>query len=240
MHACSQQKGALHSGDRQLRQVMEAYQGAVGFLDTHVGRLIRSLESLGSPESTAVVLTADHGEEFFEHGRWGHYQLYEENTRVPLLLWLPASRLSQSVRSVTSHLDLAPTILDLFGLDPPTAMLGSSMLPMLHGESLKKERAVYVESMWPDNYRLAIRTDQWKYLYESKCPEKSMLFNLSDDPSETVNLWQEESREARRFQEMRLRHEERVSRVQADTSPAVVDEKLKSRLRRMGYLDQDK
>ena len=101
---------------RSLPQIRNRYLNACRHLDVQLGRVFRSLEEAGLLPSTIVVLTGDHGEEFLEKSHWGHNSAFtEEQTRVPLVLWVPG-RPPQSVDRFTSHLDLPATILSRLGV----------------------------------------------------------------------------------------------------------------------------
>lgn len=239
MHVCSQHHGRLHPGVAQLQQVMEAYWRAVHYIDEHLDYLMKSLENLGLLDSTAIIITADHGEEFFEHGRWGHYQLHDENITVPLIMQLPGLGDGLSINRQVSHIDLAPTIVEMLGVNKPDDMLGRSLLPLLDGIEDQPSPEVYVESMWSDNYRLAIRTEDFKYIYEAELPDESQLYNLQTDPSEKLNLWQQEPERARRFEQLRLQHQARVDKTSqgVTTADVEVDEEVLERLQALGYIE---
>lgn len=103
------------------RQLMALYDGEIAWTDHHVGSMLESLERYGVADDTLVVLISDHGEEFFEHGGKGHrHTLYDEQLWVPFILRFPgelpsARRVGMQVRMI----DVAPTLLDLLGVDPP-------------------------------------------------------------------------------------------------------------------------
>lgn len=239
MHVCSQHHGRLHPGAAQLQQVMEAYWRTVHYIDEQLGYLMKSLESLGLLDSTVIIITADHGEEFFEHGRWGHYQLHDENITVPLIMRLPELGDGVTINRQVSHIDLAPTIVDMLDLNKPDDMLGRSLLPLLDGIEGQSSPEIYVESMWSDNYRLAIRTENFKYIYEANLPDEPQLYNLQVDPSEQLNLWSQEPERARQFEELRLQHQARVDKTSQDlaTADVEVDEEVLERLQALGYIE---
>src|SRR6185436_3425384 len=99
-----------------------------------IGRLLSHLDELGYAENTIVMVVADHGEEFLDHGRWGHWEsnLYDEIVRVPLIIRMPASAgpRGQVIRQQVSLLDLMPTILDLGGCPLPKDLVGASLVPL--------------------------------------------------------------------------------------------------------------
>jgi arylsulfatase A-like enzyme len=121
--------------DRGLDHMRALYAGEMAWTDSEVGRLLARLDELGLRERTLVVVTADHGDEFFEHGGLGHRRtLFEEVTRVPLILRLPGTLpAGKRVDALASTLDLAPTMLDLVGLDTPPEVVSTSLRDVIDG-----------------------------------------------------------------------------------------------------------
>jgi arylsulfatase A-like enzyme len=238
MHVCSLHHGRYHPGAQRMSSVVSAYHNAIEYIDNCIGRLFKRLEDYSLLDNTAVIITADHGEEFFEHGRWGHYQLFDENIKVPLLMWLPGLNKAISVERQVSHLDLATTILAIFKLPVGEGMLGRDLLSMLDKTEVGESRAVYVESMWPDCYRLAIRTENFKYMYDSQIPDQPGLYDLKLDPKESINLWRTKREEALRFEELRRKHQARVDQTShgIQVQDVSVNDQLRNRLKALGYL----
>jgi len=115
-----------------LADLVARYDGDVLYADTEVGRLLAALDRLGLARTTAVVVTADHGEEFYDHRNWGHGQsVYNELIHVPLLLRYPAHAAAGArVATPVMHVDLLPTLLGLarIPLPPAAAGIGTSLL----------------------------------------------------------------------------------------------------------------
>ena len=121
---------------RDLEHLIALYDGALAFVDQEIGRLLASLEALGLAEDTLVVVTADHGEEFFDHGHKTHRrQLYLESVAVPLVMrWpagLPAGR---TVEGNVGLVDLVPTLCSAAGIEPGAPTPGIDLLPLARGE----------------------------------------------------------------------------------------------------------
>src|SRR6185312_16391794 len=121
----------------QPRELATAlYDSGLAYIDEQLSLLLEALESEGLMDDTIVVVTSDHGESFFEHGLVGHSSLYDQDLKVPLIISAPFAtahgrRVGAQVRSV----DIAPTLAELAGLAPLTAMDGSSLVPFLRGEA---------------------------------------------------------------------------------------------------------
>jgi arylsulfatase A-like enzyme len=125
--------------ERDLEHIRALYRGEIAWTDQAVGQLLDAFEEAGRLDNTIVIITADHGEEFFEHGNRGHRQsLYEEVLRVPLLIVPPANAhgTSATCDMLTSLSDLMPTILEMIGQPLPKGVYGRSLVPLLTGKSL--------------------------------------------------------------------------------------------------------
>ena len=100
--------------------------------------LIDQIQNSGHANNTMIILVADHGEEFLDHGRWGHWEsnLFDEILRVPLIMWIPNGPHGQVIQQQVRLLDLMPTILDLCGCPISNRLMGTSMASLLQqGES---------------------------------------------------------------------------------------------------------
>jgi len=129
------ERGAPLAEDRR-EDMIGRYDGEILWVDTVVGKLLDSLRSAGLLDRMVVVITADHGEEFYDHENWGHgHSLYNELLHVPLIVRYPAvlpmgKRIDEVVRSV----DVMPTILELGDVPAPAGLVGRSLVPLMQGE----------------------------------------------------------------------------------------------------------
>ena len=169
------------------------YDGEIAYLDSAVGKLLTTLRSRGLYDQSLIVVAADHGEAFGEHGKWSHgLFLYDETIHVPLLIKLPATGLAhQRVESRVGLVDIAPTILQEAGIAVPTTMQGQSLLELIKSKSglLTQDRPEYSETDYP--YRAfgwsSLRA--WragKYLYVD-APQRE-LYDQPRDPEASHNL----------------------------------------------------
>jgi arylsulfatase A-like enzyme len=126
--------------ERDLQHIYALYRGEIGWTDSVIGLVLDQLEASGRLDETLVVVTSDHGDEFFDHGARGHrHSLFEELIHVPLMVRLPASMRTGVVSRVdrlVSLSDLAPTLLSTVGLPVPPTVVGRSLLPLVAGQSL--------------------------------------------------------------------------------------------------------
>jgi len=177
---------------RPMESTMRSYGEAVRSMDRQIGRILDSLEKLGLEENTLVVYASDNG--FL----WGEHQLidkrwaYEESIRIPFLVRYPAAQPrgpGESERMIL-NIDLAPTLLDVAGVEIPEYMQGRSILPLLGDPDSPWRDAFYYsyyrEAPFPAPTSRAIRTDRYKYIeYPAREAE---LFDLERDPREQTNL----------------------------------------------------
>ncbi len=120
-------------GPREMRRMIALYDGGIRRADHYLGQFLEALRETGLGSRTAVLVTSDHGEEFFEHGNLEHGfgKVFDENVRVPLILKLPEPVPRRDVSAPVSGVDVAPTLLDLAGIEPPADLPGRSLLKIL-------------------------------------------------------------------------------------------------------------
>lgn len=136
----------LHAGmaPRDLQHVFALYDGEIRWVDDHVAEVVALVGQLGLAQNTAIIVTADHGDEFFEHGFKGHTRtLYREVTQVPLIMRVPGAAAGRVVSTPVSLVDIAPTILELMGVGAPAGMNGVSLVAALRGGRLAEREAVH-------------------------------------------------------------------------------------------------
>ncbi|MFQ5599080.1 MAG: sulfatase, partial [Candidatus Krumholzibacteriia bacterium] len=147
-----------------LEYVGQVYLGEVGFIDAQIGRLVDELRGLGLYERTTLVITSDHGEEFWDHGGFEHgHTLYDELIRIPLIL-KPASGFVPVRRVVDEQvriIDVMPTVFDLLEIDPPETFEGVSLLPLVQGRQTV-ERPAFGEGTLYGADKLCWRTSRYK------------------------------------------------------------------------------
>ena len=171
----------------------ETYDSEITFLDEQLGRLFHYLEERGLYDDLLIVFTADHGEEFQEHGGWWHgTTLYEEQIHVPLIIKLPGNRLAGTEEDgLVRSIDIAPTILSVTGAEVPPRMQGTNILPDSTG-SVRGQDYVFSEEVLEQNALQSMRGREWKLILANEgnprglAPEE--LYHLTLDPKETENL----------------------------------------------------
>ena len=134
--------GLFDPGPGMVRRAEALYDGEVAYTDAEVGRLIDGLAERGLADSTLVVLTSDHGEEFRDHGGLEHgHSLYSELLHVPLILRVPGAAPAR-VSAGVGLIDVAPTICGWAGLEPSRQFLGRDLVSMLAGGPAAVDRDV--------------------------------------------------------------------------------------------------
>jgi arylsulfatase A-like enzyme len=180
-------QGKYDEADR--KKIVAIYDAAVHYVDDQIGRLLESLEKSGRLENTVVVLTADHGEEFWDHGRFFHGQsLYDELLHVPLIVRLPAGRSAGAVvERPVSLLSVGPSLIEWAGLTRPPSFEGETLDGAI-AEPNGAAGALLATATQPQfPTRFAIRKDTGK-LIESVDTGKRELFHLQQDPDERKDL----------------------------------------------------
>jgi arylsulfatase A-like enzyme len=233
---------AKYPGDDAMERAITMYNEGIVFMDAQIGRLLQTIGGRDLLDNTAIIIASDHGEEFFEHGCWQHgasVRMFDELLLVPLLLKLPGQSETLSVSQQVQLLDVAPTILEIAGVDPHPAMEGTSLLALVNGSEGYNSTAVISEMVSPDWHVTAIRTEKHKYIYNDRRPDERLLFDLSTDPGEKANIFGQNPQIEAYFERILQEHLEQVKETQPthDGEGWESDEEVLRRLRDLGYLD---
>jgi arylsulfatase A-like enzyme len=227
----------------QREHYLQLYEAAVRYTDAQIGRLLDYLERSGRFADTVIILVADHGEEFFERRHWGHFEvnLYDEILRVPLIIYTPELSGGQVERRQVRTLDIMPAILDVCGCPPPDGMEGASLAPLWQSRAEEYPVETSISEMWRNGrHMIALRTDSFKYIWDSRYPDKSELYDLKSDPGEVTDVRGQCPEQAARFQELVDAHLCRVAaRPEGASEMAEVelDDLMIDRLRQLGYVE---
>lgn len=179
---------------RHLQSHRDQYDTAIRYTLDEVGRLLEGLRESGVYDDALIILTADHGEELYDHQGFGHgYSLYDEVLRVPLFVKLPGQK-EGAVSDVTASLaDIVPTVLSLVGEPVPEGLPGRSLLPALAGAPDDPDRVLLFDVDWPNRCQgRGVLRGSWKLITLDACYDQPadarMLFNLAEDPGERRDL----------------------------------------------------
>ncbi len=169
---------------REIARLKSLYEGEVFYADALFGQLRSALEETGLLANSLVVVTSDHGEEFYEHGGFQHDRLTEEHVRVPLLVYHPAVRSASRSQVLTSNVDLFPTLLSVAGLEADLVLDGRDLTRL----STPPEWIAGVSMTGGKERWLSFRRGSLK-LIQTCMPERSqVLYDLAADPAELHDL----------------------------------------------------
>jgi N-acetylglucosamine-6-sulfatase len=177
-----------------IDQYYRAYCETLRGVDDSIGRVLNKLDEMGVMDNTVVIYMGDNGFMFGEHGLIDKRVAYEPSMRVPLLMYAPTITDQRTVKEMVANVDIAPTVLDLMGLQVPSYMDGKSFLGLATGQSDPLWRKDFVYCYyWEKNFPqsptvFSLREDRYKYITYYGIWDKDELFDLQADPNESTNL----------------------------------------------------
>lgn len=195
---------------KELMELINLYDGEIRYVDHNLGLFLDKLQEMGIwLDNTYFIVTADHGEEFMEHGGLSHGgKLYDELIHVPLIICGPEIKENTVVKDPVSLLDLSPTIIDLLDIqEMPKSFMGSSLFPILKGQQGRRPIGVISEGLGRKGRLLSYRTNEWKYILAIH--EEGMqneLYNVRTDPKEMQGLSEKEKSRCAEFKSKLLKH----------------------------------
>ncbi|MCD6508140.1 sulfatase [Candidatus Poribacteria bacterium] len=184
----------LKEGLTDIEYPIAQYDAEINYADEHFGDVLEALEREKVLDDTIIIFTSDHGEALRgEHGVYfDHMDAYEQVAHVPFFIWAPGRVKAQTVSAFVQHTDIAPTVLEAFGVNVPESFEGKSLWPILRGETTEhREFVVTNQGLW--SAQRAYRTKRWTLmrtyapgmLTEAKDWE---LFDRLDDPDESKDV----------------------------------------------------
>jgi arylsulfatase A-like enzyme len=230
--------------------ISDVYDNAIHWTDLNIGTLLKEVEDLGLADRTMIVISADHGEAFFEHGSEGHAKtLYGEVQHVPLIIHFPF-RLEPGVvvESTVANIDVWPTILDLLGLESIPGADGRSLVPLIEAAGRGDEsaaeglanRIVYsqLNAFWGQTERepsqiVAVVKAPYRFVHYEEL-DSNQLFDHNTDPREQSDISDGNSELVESF---RASLDDYLTRTneQWETPSIEVDEMRLNQLRALGY-----
>jgi arylsulfatase A-like enzyme len=222
-----------------LRHVVALYDGGIRYTDDQLGTFFENLGRRGLLNSTIVIVTSDHGEEFQEHGSMLHWQThFAPNLHVVLFFHIPGHS-PRTVEGPVELVDVLPTVLDLLGLPPHPAAMGRTLVPLIDGREARSERVAYAEPFLLNVPHRTIVSDRYQLHHNTRSGEKR-LFDIRKDPGATVDLAHREPEVTARLMEALEERQRRITTAKAHdggaSEPVVVDEDTKRQLRALGYV----
>ncbi|MFH0797360.1 MAG: sulfatase-like hydrolase/transferase, partial [Candidatus Omnitrophota bacterium] len=182
------------------------YDENILYADNEFGNFIERLQRNRYLENSILIVSTDHGESFekgyLSHGSFGHY-LYQPLIHIPLLIHLPGQKQGKVITSNAEQIDIAPTILDLLGIDIPAWMEGESLKKAMFNNYVTTKPKFAANSL-ELNYinrpitkgGFAVIKDNYKYIYDIQKGQGGELYDLEKDPEEQNNLVKKEKERA--------------------------------------------
>lgn len=174
--------------EEQERGLRRGYLGCVTYVDQQIGKLLDILEDTGQMEDTVFIYTSDHGDMLGKFGMWWKCSLYEDSVRVPVLAAGPGFDAGQVVQTPVDLLNVQATIFAATGTNRPDEWTGAQLQNIPVDDN---ERVVFSEYHGHGTRAGAymVRKGDWKLIYYMEA--ENQLFNLSEDPDELNNLYQQ-------------------------------------------------
>ena len=183
----------------KFQESVKGYYRLITGVDIVIGKIRTELKRLGFDDDTVIIFTGDNGFYLGEYGLAGKWFPHELSIRVPLIIYDPAapkSRLGLTLDQMALNVDIAPTILEITGLNPPAQMQGQSLLPLLRGKNPKWRTEFFYEHPFehPSIAKsIALRTQRYKYARYTDYDYEE-LYDLKTDPEEINNLAKDPTR----------------------------------------------
>ena len=231
----------LGAADRKALRAL--YDGETREADRTIGLILESLETAGLADNTIVVITADHGQLLGEHEDVGHgFRLWEPVLDIPLVIYDPRSPEPRRVESRVGLVDVAPTLLEMVGLEAPGGIDGRSLVPALRGENLE-DRPYYGEvcgvrkkkdKKSRDENALAVFVGDKKLIVEHG---SARFYDLETDPSEMAPVLDisKDSR-AEELAALAEGYREKAAETKGQTAPDALSPKVRAELEALGYI----
>jgi arylsulfatase A-like enzyme len=227
----------------ELEWVGGLYDGGIAYTDHQIGELLQQLRDLDLFDSSWVVITSDHGEEFMEHGRMLHSQPYEETARVPLVVRPPGGVNPTRLVDPVGLVDLAPTLLDAVGVAVPESFEGRSLVPGLESRRLSTEAVFWTALGEAPDYRpstkVAVREGRYTLVAKDDFAQVE-LYDHEQDPGQKRDLSRQRPEVSRQLREEVVRFYERQlekSKKRVPPSQEPSREELE-KLRSLGYVSR--
>jgi arylsulfatase len=226
--------GVIEPTPRMTRDLSLLYDAEVAYNDESFGALLDGLRARDRYDRSAVVFTSDHGEEFHEHGEWGHGRnLHDTSVRIPLIVRIPAELDAElDPTRLARHVDLMPTLLELAGLPVPDGVAGASLLAPEEPDAERGFSRLRLDERSADS----VLEGPWKLVRKSSPLEDTDLFDLRDPRGEALDQWSADSIVAGYLENLLDSHQRSsgsiLHRVRAE-----IDEELAGKLAALGYLE---
>lgn len=239
------ERGEIVNSPEKIKAMIDLYDAEIAYADAELGRVLEAARKKAADGNLIVIATSDHGESMGEHDLYWERDLYDDTALVPLIVNKPDRR-AQAVRTVDAQvrlIDIAPTILDLLGLESSIQFDGQSLTGLMTGKSTAGtgpavSEKFHVKAIFPQIR--TVRTEDWKYMHRfpgwdglvpRRAPVKE-LYHLPTDRREESNLISHGTKVPEGFDSL----------LEAQQRPDMGNEELdlndedRERLRSLGYI----
>ncbi len=232
----------------------DLYDSAINWVDRNIGGLVQALDKSGILSRTVIVISADHGESFREHGVEGHgTTLFREVLDVPLILVLPFRwKGGLVVETPVENLDIFPTVLDLIGLPPLPNAQGRSLVPLMvaaarggppPAELAERPSFAELDRTWGQPKKdpspiVSVELGRWKLIQSALDPAEVALFDHQTDPGEAQNVVASHPEALGRLRQLAQQHVAAARQASVQPEHVEVDPARLEQLRALGYVLQ--
>jgi arylsulfatase len=219
--------------EEDLQHLVDLYDDEIAFFDSQFEILMSALEARGLMDDLIIVIAADHGEEFLEHGKLVHcHSLHDVLIKTPLIIKVPGVKGGRQVTTVAQNLDIVPTVLDYMGIDTAGyGFKGSSLRP-----AIEKRKRVYEYGYSFQGALRAVYDDRYKLIYDVE-KEKYELFDVVADPGETHSISGREPETLARMRESLFEWLRRAEGGIASEDTLRQAKEAEEQLRAVGYIE---
>lgn len=221
--------------DEEIAYVGGLYDGGIAYTDRMLGLLFDRLRQLGLYDETLLIVTSDHGEEFFEHGGLLHHTNYEEIARVPLIVRLPrGAHGGRRLPQLVSTLEVMPTVLDAVGIARPPGIEGRSLVPLFSRDRPGRRLVHMIAGK--------VRNERWSLVVDPYLFVPLELYDVKRDPYEQENVLARHPEVVRELlaqhEAMRKREIQRRPPLPGSAAPPapVLSDAEVAQLKALGYL----
>lgn len=179
---------------QSIEETVQTYAETLLAVDESVGTVLDYLEKNGLQENTMVVYMGDNGFSWGEHGLIDKRHFYEESVKVPFLVYAPGIfKGGKTIERMVQNIDIAPTVLQLAGLQKPAYLPGKSFVQLLKGDTTQWRNKIFYEYYWEYDFPMTptvygVRTDKYKYIRYMGIWDQNELYDIENDPDEIHNL----------------------------------------------------
>jgi arylsulfatase A-like enzyme len=242
-----------------LRQnILDLYDSEIRYTDESLLKpLLFKLKKLNLYDNTMIILTSDHGEEFYEHNSWHHtHSVYNETIKIPLIIkFFNSKHAGKRIKKFARITDIMPTILDALNIDPPKQRLdGESLFALLDDKEQENSERIFICELASNVMqrhipkKVAINRDKHKFILNHDFKPEDLayffspppdfdpteLFDLETDPDELKNIAREDSQLAQTLLDFLKTHNKQKRKVVPES--AKIDQELREQLKALGYI----